>query len=333
MRKEFNAKLLITTTVALLFLLCSYAAAADKVVVIPLMGNEATGNATVSDVVKGKTFSNSADTGLTGTLVLPPTMLTHTSLYGLTFNLIPAGTFEMGSPPMETGRSPNENYHLVTLTESFYMQTKEVTQGNWRVVVLAAESAGYLVVDQLNEQPSECHSGDYNSYYPVEMVSWNDIQDWIMAFNQLTGETYALPTEAQWEYAARATTTTAWPYLYRYEYFQTMQSMGWYFWNNSFSGGYESGTKPVAQKQPNKWGLFDMQGNVTEWCRDWYEDDCPPGWLTDPTGPATGSEKVIRGGSWCESEIHCRAADRWGLTPNTKINELGFRLILLPDQQ
>jgi formylglycine-generating enzyme required for sulfatase activity len=175
----------------------------------------------------------------------------------------------------------------------------------------------------------------------VETVSWNDVRDWINGLKQLTGKSYALPTEAQWEYAVRATTTTAWPFAESYDYSvdpgqvigsgfnSNLDAMGWYTFNNTTQ--YATGTKPVARKQANKWGLYDMQGNVFEWCSDWY-DAYPGGSVTNPTGPSTGSDRVGRGGSWGGIARHARSAIRYRFTPGYRIDFLGFRLVFASGQ-
>jgi formylglycine-generating enzyme required for sulfatase activity len=337
-----NVWLSVAMTVSV-FTLSSVAFAVTRVAVIPIGG--AVGNATVSDVVKGKTFSTRTGKGLTGTLELLPTMQTYTTpVYGMTFNLIPSGTFIMGSPADEPGRGLDETQHQVTLTESFYLQISEVTQKQWRDIVLAAELAGHLAVGVLDETPSVSHLGVYMANYPVENVSWENIRDWINALNQLTGESYALPTEAQWEYAARATTTTIWAYLQSTisppivvigggiemggGFNPDLIAMGWYFWNNA--NDYVAGTKPVAKKQPNKWGLYDMHGNVYEWCHDWHSFDyyTNPGNGIDPQGPVTGQSRVFRGGSWKGFAVDARSAFRDYAGPGYLRNDVGFRLAL-----
>jgi formylglycine-generating enzyme required for sulfatase activity len=337
MKDLFKNVWLLVLMIFFVFALSSVTFAATRVAVIPLGG--AVGNATVSDVVKDKTFSTRSGKGLTGTLVLPPTMQTYTTpIYGMTFNLIPAGTFTMGSPADEPGRVLEETQHQVILTESFYMQTTEVTQQQWQDVVLAAESLGFLAIGVLDEKPSMTHLGVYLENYPVEAVSWDEIRSWLNALKQLTGKNYALPTEAQWEYAARATTTTAWAYIYSYDTSSTgaalsgfntnLASIGWYFWNLTNSG-YIAGTKPVAQKQPNKWGLYDMHGNVLEWCQDWYES-YPSGTVIDPQGPNIGFSRVTRGGSWGVIARSTRSAARAGYLTDAISDNLGFRLVLPP---
>jgi formylglycine-generating enzyme required for sulfatase activity len=322
--------------------------AANKAVVIPL-GTSATGNAKQAEVVAGKTFSNTKRKGLTGTLVLPPTMQTFTNDYGMKFNLIPSGTFVMGSPdgsggiPSEPGRFGDEVQHEVTLSRPFYMQHTEVTQQKWREVVLAAETGGYLAVGALDENPSVIDfCGDH---CPVENVSWEDVQEWIGALNQLEGRTgcneipnkcYRLPTEAEWEYAARADSATAFAngaITVRGAGFDpNLHAMGWYIYNdviyddNGKIKGYPSGTKPVARKQSNTWGLYDMHGNVWEWCQDWYGGyGSDP--VTDPQGPDSGTLRVLRGGSFNFAVQECRSANRRFSIPDQKAANVGFRLV------
>jgi formylglycine-generating enzyme required for sulfatase activity len=342
----------------LLVVFCSSSVfAADKVVVIPLFGS-ARGNAVPSDVVAGKTFSSSAGEGLTGTLEMPPCALGYTNSIGMTFNLLPAGTFTMGSPPGEPGRDDDETSHSVTLTESFYMQTTEVTNGHWDAVI----------VDKARGvNPSASHSGED---YPVESVNWYEaasFANWLSWDEGLipcydgqgtcTGTLgdnftcssvvivagctgYRLTTEAQWEYAARAGTVTAYANPYSFDAGNTetgggfnsnLHAMGWYEFNNEGgdlsrdAAGYPSGTKPVAQKQANRWGLYDMHGNVHEWCQDWY-GSYASGPVIDPQGPDNGAYRVIRGGSWRSVAHRCRSAYRNYSSPGNRGINLGFRL-------
>jgi formylglycine-generating enzyme required for sulfatase activity len=153
---------------------------------------------------------------------------------------------------------------------------------------------------------------------------------------------YRLPTEAEWEYASRATTTTAWPYAVSYDssddpgqvtdngFNSNLEGMGWYFFNRTAS--YANGTKPVARKQANKWGLYDMQGNVWEWCQDWWGDYS--GDAIDPQGPvdpsvAYDSARVIRGGQWNNSARIIWSANRFGFKPGERVPHLGFRRVVL----
>jgi formylglycine-generating enzyme required for sulfatase activity len=247
--------------------------------------------------------------------------------FGMNFNLIPAGTFMMGSPEAEMGRDDDEIRHQVTLTQAFYMQTTEVTQEHWQAV--------------MGQNPSRFQNCGLNC--PVESVSWNDIQEFLTRLNAQSddGYTYRLPTEAQWEYAARSGGETAFcdgditepegndPIL---------NTLGWYVENSDagYTGCYEElrldrclGPQPVGGKNPNAWGLFDMHGNVREWCRDWYSNS-PTGNDTDPSGPSSGEYRVLRGGSWYTDASVCRSASRFRDDPDLRYFALGFRLVASP---
>jgi len=252
-----------------------------------------------------------------------------TNSIGMSFVFIEPGTFIMGSPSNEPGRWGDETQHQVTLTQSYYMQTTPVTQGQWKAVMGSNPSF-------FSNCGDDC---------PVELVSWNDVQDFIAALNQREGTTrYALPTEAQWEYAARAGSTTAFANGQitktdsRYD--PVLDSMGWYRYNHKVTyagcvdlseeeGSSCAGTNPVAQKAPNAWGLYDMHGNVFEWVADWY-DTYPSSAVTDPTGPSSGTHRVLRGGNWYSGTKACRSAYRFGSTPGNWLINNGFRLVLLP---
>ena len=244
----------------------------------------------------------------------PDTGHTFTNSLGMHFVNIPAGTFTMGSSKDEPGRESDETQHKVTLTKGYYMQTTEITQGQWKAV--------------MGNNPS--HFSNCGDACPVESVSWNDIQIFITQLNQKGEGTYALPTEAQWEYAARAGSATAFangkithtgnvydPVLY---------AMGWYF-NNSAGSPH-----PVAQKQPNAWGLYDMHGNVWEWCADWFGETYPTKPVIDPQGLPSGSNRVMRGGSWYDYVQHCRTSFRGGDSPDRSDFIIGFRLVFSPGQ-
>jgi len=246
--------------------------------------------------------------------------------------LIPAGTFEMGSPTDELGRYSDETLHTVTLTKNFYMNKYEVTQGEFN------SAMGY--------NPSSFSSCDN---CPVEGVSWHEALAYAnerSKFDSLeecfdcTGsgtsitcslkaifakpqdcKGYRLPTEAEWEYAARANTTTA---FYNGDITNTgsdpnMNEIGWYF--ESIFGN----THPVGGKLANSFGLYDMSGNVWEWNMDW-SGDYPVGPVTDPVGAESGSDRVGRGGSWFYAASFCRSAYRFRYTPTGSNSDLGFRL-------
>jgi len=252
-----------------------------------------------------------------------------TNKFAMKFVKIPAGSFMMGSPSDEPSRDSDETQHSVTISKPFYMQTTEVTQGQWKAIM--GSNPSYF---------SNC--GDN---CPVEQVSWDDVQEFIKKLNQKGEGTYRLPTEAEWEYAARAGSKTA-------LYTGAMKILGdnnapdldpiaWYGGNScvEYSGGYDCsgwsnkqyscsncGTHPVGKKEPNDFGLYDMIGNVWEWCQDW-KGNYPSGSVTDPTGPSSGSCRVLRGGSWSSNARYCRAAYRSCYSPSYRVNDLGFRLV------
>lgn len=207
----------------------------------------------------------------------------------------------MGSNDGEEDEKP---VHSVTLSE-FYIGKNEVTQKQWR--------------DIIGENPSY-HKNCDNC--PVEQVSWDDIQDFIQKLNQKTGKRYRLPTEAEWEYAARGGGKIR---GYRYSGSNTIDDVAWYYGNSGQQ------THPVGQKQPNELGLYDMTGNVWEWCGDLYGSDYYKNSPSEnPKGPSTGSYRVDRGGSWGSDPQGCRVADRDGYGPGDRGNGLGFRLVLVP---
>jgi formylglycine-generating enzyme required for sulfatase activity len=154
----------------------------------------------------------------------------------------------------------------------------------------------------------------------VESVSWNDIREFIKKLNQGDGNyQYRLPTEAEWECAARAGSET------KFCFGDSDETLKAYAWFRENSG---SKTHPVSQNQPNGWGLYDMHGNVWEWCRDRY-DDYPGGSVTDPQGPSSGDRRVLRGGSWYDDTWFCRSANRLRSEPGYRSDDFGFRLVAL----
>ncbi|MBI1391068.1 MAG: SUMF1/EgtB/PvdO family nonheme iron enzyme [bacterium] len=218
------------------------------------------------------------------------------------FTLIPAGTFLMGSPEDELGREDDEGpQHEVTLTEPFYLSRYEVTQAQWRAVM------GY--------NPSSFQSGPD---YPVERVSFSEAMEFINQLNQMGEGHFRLPTEAEWEYAYRAGSTT------RFYWGEDVDSSAiaanaWYFDVSNRE------THPVGLKTPNAFGIFDMAGNVWEWTMDIYGDySADP--QTDPMGPFTGSSRVVRGGGWGSDPSFCRAAVRSSVPVDIKSYILGLRL-------
>jgi len=217
--------------------------------------------------------------------------------------LIPAGSFLMGSDPnLEMSSEDEAPLHRVSISRPFYLGKYEVTQAQWEAV--------------MGSNPAD-NKGRTN---PVEQVSWNDVQEFVKRLNEKEGTTgYRLPTEAEWEYAARAGKSDA--YFFGYD----ARELSRYAW---FGEDVDSGrTHPVGQKQPNAWGLFDVHGNVWEWVEDWYGETYyagSPG--TDPQGPASGSGRVDRGGSFGSSARPCRSAARCYYSPDGRDGALGFRL-------
>lgn len=230
---------------------------------------------------------------------------------GMNFKLIPAGTFVMGSPGNESGRCSDESQHQVTLSRSFYMQTTEVTQGQWQAV-MGSNKSNFL------ECGLDC---------PVERVSWEEVQDFIAKLNQLSGLKYRLPTEAEFEYAARAGTTGALASGELTEVMceedKKMNEIGWY------CGNANGKTHPVGLKKANAWGLYDMHGNLWEWCQDSWDG---AGYSTDPVIDPLGTKstdgRVIRGGSWNDYAWRNRSANRDWCVFHYRNEWIGFRLAL-----
>ncbi|MCP4113742.1 MAG: SUMF1/EgtB/PvdO family nonheme iron enzyme [Desulfobacteraceae bacterium] len=230
------------------------------------------------------------------------------------FVRIKPGAFMMGSPVSEPDRSSDEKQHRVTLTKTFYMQKTEVTQAQWQAV--------------MGENPS--YFKDCGGNCPVEQVSWNDVQEFIKKLNRVTGKKYRLPTEAEWEYACRAGTSTPFSFGRCLSPNQANYN-GEYPLKGCSKGKYRKKTVPVASFSPNGYGLYDMHGNVREWRQDWY-GDYPTGSVTNPTGSGSSSYRVYRGGGWNSSAGYCRSAYRIRYSPGYGNDYLGFRLALSQGQ-
>ncbi len=232
-----------------------------------------------------------------------------TGAFGMEFVLIPAGEFMMGSPGSEDGprRAAERPQRSVRITRAFYLGKYPVTQAQWAAVM-----------------------GNTPSYFrgptrPVESVSWTDCQDFLLRLNATVEDQdveFRLPTEAEWEYACRAGTTTL------YSFGDDLSELGQYAWHGLNSGGR---THPVGLKKPNAWGLYDMHGNVWEWCQDWfgraYYADAP---VENPLGPESGRRRVLRGGSWSYGgyPYYYRSAARYFGTPEVRrLNIDGFRVV------
>jgi len=214
---------------------------------------------------------------------------------------VEGGTFTMGATAEQGSYVALDvkPAHQVTLS-SFSIGKYEVTQEEWEAV--------------MGSNPSHFKGAKR----PVESVSWDDCQTFIRKLNQLTGKQFRLTTEAEWEYAARGGNRSR---GYKYSGSHDIGSVAWY-WDNA---GKE--THPVGQKQANELGIYDMSGNVYEWCQDWYGDYSSSA-QTNPTGPGSGSYRVYRGGGWSSSARNCRVSSRFGNTPGFGIGGLGLRLAL-----
>ena len=235
--------------------------------------------------------------------------------------LVPAGIFTMGcSASTQYGCGSEESpIHQVTLTQAFYMGRYEVTQAQWTAKM--GSNPSYFV--GYSDSPSR----------PVEQVSWNMIASGSTSFMSLTG--LRLPTEAEWEFAYRAGTTTAFhSYAAQPNGFNDDTLLGniaWYSGNNGASGSFTYGTKAVGGKLANGLGLHDMSGNVWEWCQDWYSSTyyaSSP--LTNPTGPTIGSFRLFRGGCYRRASSEGRASERFAFTPGSIGDDVGFRVVRTP---
>ena len=233
---------------------------------------------------------------------------TFTNSTGMKLIYITGGEFLMGSPAGEEDRDSDETQHRVRLTKGFFMGVTEVTQLQWKAV--------------MGSNRSQFKGDDL----PVGPVSWNDVMKFCRKLSQKESRTYRLPMEAEWEYACRAGTTTP---------FNTGRTISTYeanyagnhVYGNGRKGVYRAKTTPVGNFRPNRWGLYDMHGNVLEWCSDWYGKEYPRNLVIDPAGPRTGTSRVVRGGSWDSRPRYCRSAFRYGIDPVIRHRLIGFRVV------
>ena len=214
---------------------------------------------------------------------------------------VEAGTFTMGATAEMKDPFGNEKpTHRVTLTNDYYIGKYEVTQALWKAV--------------MGNNPSE-YKGDN---LPVEMVSWDNCQEFISKLNRITGKTFRLPTEAEWEYAARGGNKSR---GYQFSGSSNLSDVAWYDDNSGYV------THAVGSKQSNELGIYDMTGNVWEWCQDWYGKYSSSSQI-NPTGANSGPDRVIRGGSWNNTAWFCRSSCRLNYTPGFRNDCLGLRLVL-----
>ena len=243
---------------------------------------------------------------------------------------VEGGTFNMGA----TSEQGSDYYgderpsHQVTVSD-FYIGKYEVTQQLWEYVMKYSGTAvdgstmsAYASDVWLGTNPSSSYGG--GNYYPAYYVSWEDIVNiFIPRLNKITGKTFRLPTEAEWEYAARGGNKSK---GYKYSGSNTIGDVAWYY-DNAYNTSNNYGTHQVGTKAPNELGIYDMSGNVWEWCSDWcgsYSSSSQ----TNPTGPTSGSFRVSRGGSWNDLARVCRVSNRDNSDPGFRTYILGFRLVL-----
>jgi formylglycine-generating enzyme required for sulfatase activity len=238
---------------------------------------------------------------------------------GMEFVRIPAGDFTMGSPVDEPHRSKWEQAHPVVIDKPFYLQISEVTLGQWQAMMGSGFFLRWL--------------GDKT--LPATKISWFDANKFIQKLNARGNGTYRLPTEAEWEYAARAGTRSAYPWGDRIDCSRAMYAGSYY----GESGCMEQrpglrttqeSPAPVKSFAPNAWGLYDMHGNVWEWVQDWF-GPYPQTRQIDPQGPDSGTERVLRGGSWFDPGHACRSANRAHAHPASRLHTTGFRLVFTPE--
>ena len=219
--------------------------------------------------------------------------------FGIRMILVPAGAFTMGSPKSDDLRAPDETPHRVRLTKPFYIGMTEITQAEYKTVT--------------GKTPSY-HAGDNR---PVEQVSWHEATAFCKTLSDRTGRRYALPTEAQWEYACRAGTQT------RFCFGDDVARLKDYAWYTPYAG---CGTQSVATHKPNLWGLYDMHGNLFEWCRDFLRPYAA-GDAVDPVVETGRGERVVRGGTWTHHPTHCRSAFRYHDVQTHRHDIIGFRVV------
>jgi formylglycine-generating enzyme required for sulfatase activity len=260
--------------------------------------------------------------------------------------LIPAGKFMMGSPASEANRDADETQHQVTITKPFYMGATEVTVGQFAAFVKEAayqtdaDKEGWAYAwtgtqfDKVNGASWRKPGFPQDDTHPVTEVSWNDAAAFCQWLSRKSGRTVRLPTEAEWEYACRAGTTTAYQWgddpdmgkgwCNAADQTAKARFPNWVAFN--WSDGYVF-TSPAGSFRANAWGLYDMHGNVWEWCADWY-GEYPAGAATDPKGAASGTSRVFRGGAWDFSLGCYRPASRASFTPESRNYDFGFRVVV-----
>jgi formylglycine-generating enzyme required for sulfatase activity len=272
--------------------------------------------------------------GLTGDASFSQENVDLTNSLAMKFVRIKPGTFKMGSPPGEAGSYDNERQHEVEISRPFYIGIYEVTQSQFSKVMgvnpskyqgdvaakITPEKRHPVTNRIIQEKVVEQVSTDK---FPVENVNWEDAVEFCRLLSELPEEIkekrrYRLPTEAEWEYACRAGTKTM------YHCGNSDKSLSNFAW---FAANSEAHPHETGTRKPNAWGLYDMHGNVWEWCQDWY-GDYPKEKVTDPVGAADGKEKILRGGSWYVAPDVLRSAYRPSRSPGFQSFDFGFRVVL-----
>jgi formylglycine-generating enzyme required for sulfatase activity len=232
---------------------------------------------------------------------------------GQRFRLIPKGSFTMGNPDYDEMRRTGPP-HAVTLSRRFWLGETTVTRSQWQRV--------------MGTEPwlTDCCIASDSPDQPATMVTWSDASKYCRRLSRMRGRKYFLPTEAQWEYACRAGTTSLYSFDFDVDNDWSASALGEYAWYEANSGQEPS---PVGKKKANPWGLYDMHGNVQEWCRDKWGCDYPPA-IVDPIGTNDGYRFVIRGGSWVSPSMQCEAAERYGAFGGMGQPHIGFRVGIEP---
>ena len=248
-----------------------------------------------------------------------------TNSLGMKLIQVPAGKFTMGSPVDEVHRNSDETRHEVVITKPFYLGVFEVTQGEYEKVMGANPS--FFSVKGGGKQRVE---GKETTQLPVENVSWLDAVEFCKKLSAKEKKTYRLPTEAEWEYACRAGSATVFHTGNDFHSnLANINGLGYSSYGKEQAGPFWRCTVHVGNYRNNDFGLFDMHGNVQEWCADWYgEDYYKNSPKDDPQGPKNGTEHVVRGGAWPSSAKACRSAARNHLPPDEKVYTSGFRVVL-----
>lgn len=269
--------------------------------------------ASIIDIMSGKsifsgTLSETGDTATFNIIGIPLTMIR-----------VKAGSFTMGSTEQDNEKWPRK----VTITKDYFIAETEVMQRLWTSL--------------MGEAHTPTNTGNtrwittfgIGDDYPAYFLSWDLCQEFISVLNSLTHREFRMPTEAEWEYAARGGHKSQ---GYRYAGSNDCGEVAWYDLNDAMLGlgDKDYGVHPVKTKQPNELGLYDMSGNLKEWCSDFYEKSFTTAARVDPQGPETGSGHVLKGGSWGSNDSFCRPAAREVSAPNKQLQGNGLRLVLTP---